>query len=543
MPSLPVTFSGDRLRVHFDRFDIDAYDRFLQVKQLPEFEIDFDADQATYTITAPRRFAGLLGETLPDRGAGELPLKDFLYDDQAAIVRMALECKRFACWSMIGGGKTLIQLEFARHAIHRTGQRALIVTLNDIVPQTIEMCRQFYGNDLPIHRIESRRELRDFSSGKLDTGASLGITNYEKFNPDEEGQTVNEVRQLGCLIVDENRLKGGGAKQKWAIIHSSKGIEYKLSCTATPAPNETIEFASQASFLERMRGENEIIWTYFQRDEVSHRWVIKRHARKAFFEFMAGWSIYVADPRAYGWRKDFPDVPPPQMLIHEVPITAAQQRELQKFSVAPSGQLSMFRNRQANAIERGKLSQIAKGFRYVKRNGVRRVKSIESKKPATIANLAVQDFSRELQGIIWTLFDEEADILSAELTDRGLDHALLTGRTKRSDREKILEQFRSGKIPWLITRGSMLGYGMNFQHVGSMIFSGWNDSFETYVQAIGRAVRHGQQRSVRIHLPLVRELEGDQLENVLAKQERHRDAVAEMQQNYIDASRRLRGVA
>jgi hypothetical protein len=89
-------------------------------------------------------------------------------------------------------------------------------------------------------------------------GSTIAIVNYEKFNP-EKGKTgkdaaIPEVRHLAGVILDESsRLAMGGGKQKWVIIQSTKGIPYKLSCTATPAPNDTMEFASQASFLERMR--------------------------------------------------------------------------------------------------------------------------------------------------------------------------------------------------------------------------------------------------------------------------------------------------
>jgi hypothetical protein len=52
----------------------------------------------------------------------------------------------------------------------------------------------------------------------------LAITNYEKWNPEDglADQVVNEARHLGGLILDEaSRLRGGGGKQKWALIKSA----------------------------------------------------------------------------------------------------------------------------------------------------------------------------------------------------------------------------------------------------------------------------------------------------------------------------------
>jgi SNF2 family DNA or RNA helicase len=75
---------------------------------------------------------------------------------------------------------------------------------------------------------------------------------------------------------------------------------------------------------------------------------------------------------------------------------------------------------------------------------------------------------------------------------------------------------------------------------GSMIFSGWNDSFESWYQAIGRAVRYGQKKSVRIHLPFIRELEYEQLENIFRKQGQFEAAILEQEKAYIKAMKGMK---
>src|SRR3990167_11402603 len=120
-----------------------------------------------------------------------------------------------------------------------------------------------------------------------------------------------EMRRLSGVAFDESsRLKGGGGVIKWHLIRSCRGIEYKLSATATPAPNDTMEYASQASFLEKLRNEGEILWTYFSRDKYG-TWSVKPHAREAFYRFMASWSIYLRDPKDYGFNDILATLPPP----------------------------------------------------------------------------------------------------------------------------------------------------------------------------------------------------------------------------------------
>lgn len=531
-----IIIDNESLRVDFNVWNIDAYRLFLKVKRLPEYRLQYDAEGDVYRVEAPARFASLLGVDRPQRDAGELPLATHLFDDQLHVTRQSLESKRFAVWSDCGLGKTAVQLEYGRQVTHRTGAPFLILTMNEVVGQTIEEAEKFYGKSLPIQRINSRAELREFS---MCGSPLIGITNYEKMNPDDAGQEVHELRHLGGLCLDESsRLKTGGGKQKWAIIKSSKGIPYKLSCTATPAPNDTMEFASQASFLEKMRSEGEIIWTYFTRDPKSHRWTVKKHARRAFFEFMAGWSIYIRDPRRYGWRKNLPEVPTPVVFQHTIEATDDQRRHIAAATIDKGGGMDLFVHRDTNAIQRGRLSQVAKGFRYRKAAGGRTFDRIASHKPGFVADLIRKEVASGLQVLVWTVFDAETQILMEHLGGlNGVD--VLTGDVADGDRIDILNRFRHGESRVLISRAAMLGYGMNFQNCGSMIFSGWNDSYEQWYQAIRRAYRFGQTRSLRVHVPIIPELEGDTLDNIFRKQAQHEADISEMEANYIAANRSL----
>lgn len=535
-----IEFHGERLSVHFRDFGPEAYPLFLRVKALPEYELEFVPETETYKITAPARFAQMLGIKEIPPPVSDLPLSSFLLDDQQAIVPMALSAKRFAYWGDCGLGKTIVGLEFARHVMHRTGGRVLIFTLNGIVPQWIDEAKHFYGDSLPILQLKSRAEMKRWAAGEIPDGPMLAITNYEKMNFDEESeQTVNELRYLAGVILDESsRLKGGGGKQKWALIKSCKGIEFKLSLTATPAPNDTMEFASQASFLEKMRSDGEIIWTYFQRNEKTHRWEVKRHAREGFFTFLSAWSIYVRDPRRYGWRMDLPTVPPHEVIRHSIEMTDEQRMALQRYSKDKTGQLSLIDRDDRNAIQRMKLSQVAKGFVYTKGAAAGKFNRIDSRKPAYVARLIQQEAAAGHQVLVWTVFDAESELIVEELHKLGVTgFDCLHGSTKEDDRIEVLERFRRGQAPILISKAELLGFGLNFQMCSSMIFSGFSDSYESFYQAIRRAVRFGQEKWVRVHLPCVDELEGDMLENLFIKQDKHEAAIVEMETNYISGMR------
>jgi hypothetical protein len=54
----------------------------------------------------------------------------------------------------------------------------------------------------------------------------------------------------------------------------------------------------------------------------------------------------------------------------------------------------------------------------------------------------------------------------------------------------------------LITKPSIAGYGLNWQHCARMAFAGLSFSYENYYQAIRRCWRFGQTRPVEVHIAM-----------------------------------------
>jgi hypothetical protein len=69
----------------------------------------------------------------------------------------------------------------------------------------------------------------------------------------------------------------------------------------------------------------------------------------------------------------------------------------------------------------------------------------------------------------------------------------------------------------LVSKASIAGHGMNWQHCADMVFVGIDDSFESLFQAIRRCWRFGQLRPVNVYL-IASELEGAVVSNIEAKE-------------------------
>lgn len=491
---------------------IEDHAAFIRSKSLPEAEFIYNETADEYTVRASARFAHLVGLADVRMAMRTMPIAEHLFDYQKWIVQMALDAKRFAIWSDCGTGKTPMQLEWARQVQHRTGPyytRVLILAPLAVIPQTIEEAAKFYPDgDVAPARLDSREELFAFCTGQ--TRHTLAITNPEKFI----AGVIPELRHLSGLVVDESSfLKSGGGKIKWNLIKSARGIEYKLSCTATPAPNDTMEYASQAAFLEKLRNEGEILWTYFARDPKTQAWKVKAHAREAFYRFMSSWSIYLRKPGAYGFADPFKDVPEPLLIEHRVEPTEPQiEARDRALGVREMGEL--LPREKLGVTQRSKLSQVAKGFVYKK--GESGAERLYSRKPDLVAALAEVAARAGKQVLIWCIFDEEARIIGGDIA--GVDGvSQLHGHTPEAERGRILEDFRHGKIRVLIGKARMLGYGLNFPFVETMIFSGFDDSFEAFYQAVRRAYRYGAKHQLTVHLPYIPGLEDHIWENILRK--------------------------
>ena len=67
-------------------------------------------------------------------------------------------------------------------------------------------------------------------------------------------------------------------------------------------------------------------------------------------------------------------------------------------------------------------------------------------------------------------------------------------------KEAILRDFAQRRVRVLVSKPSICGFGLNWQHCSRMAFVGVTDSFESYYQAIRRCWRFGQTRPVDVHV-------------------------------------------
>ena len=464
----------------FDK-TIESYRHFLQLRQSPVYSFRGNA------AIVPDEYAALFGKTADIR-QGEYVPDDVAFDYQRDIARTAIQKRKYAIFADCGLGKTLMLLEFARHAAKATGKRVLIVSPLMVVKQTIDEAKRFYG-DLDIGKIPAAN-LEHWLNGDESYHCQIGVTNYEAI---KEGLFQ---KHLGALVLDESSmLKSHYGAWGTRLIELGRGLEWKLCATGTPAPNDRIEFANHAVFLDRAKTVNEFLATYFiNRGETQNRWELKPHALKPFYRSLADWSIFITNPAVYGWKDNVGVTPPIQVHVHEIDLTDEQRAAAQDLTG------DLLTTSVGGIGTRGKLSQIAKG-----KNGM------ASNKNGFIRSL-VDSWIKDESTIIWCHYNDEQDQMEKLFPEA----VSISGSTPEAKRQLYVDQFKSGEVKILISKPKILGFGLNLQVCTRQVWSGLKDSYEEYYQGVKRSNRIGSTKPLNVHIP-VTELEVPFVENVLRK--------------------------
>jgi hypothetical protein len=100
--------------------------------------------------------------------------------------------------------------------------------------------------------------------------------------------------------------------------------------------------------------------------------------------------------------------------------------------------------------------------------------------------------------IVWCDTNYEADLLR-KLIPEAVE---VRGSMKDTQKESLLSGFSDGTHRVLITKSTIAGFGMNWQHCRTEVFAGLSYSFEQFYQAVRRCWRFGQTKPVNVHVVL-----------------------------------------
>lgn len=482
---------------HVNNFDLDTYHDIIQIKQLPHYKVSTQRDRGHRPVHTIIEFDASHVEDFFQTHDLALPLTQGEFDYQQVIVKVAYFKERYAIFADAGLGKTIILWELARQVAATTKDKILLCVPLNILRQFEDMVQEFFP-DCPefVHLHKNKMTVKEWSH--YDDVPQIAFVNHEAFIKISSFKGYGSIAFFG--LDEASILKGGqGGNGKIAknIIKFSSGIRYRYAASATPAPNDRTEYAMIAWFLGRVNSEKEFYTQYFTMS--GNDYILKKNAIKPFYSELASWSIFIRNPAAYGFEDNLAKLKPWKEEYIRVPMTQEQDELVHRW--ATKGKQMMLPGAPLNPrsmAERGKFSQVSKGFYYKpKGKSGRDVIPVHSLKPDKILELVNNHKGEQI--LIWCVFDAEAVILEDKIKEAGYRVANIFGGTSEDKRIELIEQFRHNELDVMISKPSILGFGLNFQFCRIAIFSGLDDSYEKYYQAVKRIHRYGQEKQVIIY--------------------------------------------
>lgn len=401
---------------------------------------------------------------------------------QKECVRRACERGRAAIFADCGLGKTFMQLEWAREVAMHTGKPVLLLAPLAVGRQTLAEADHWDYPRVCVVRHQN----------ELDEDTDIAITNYEMLSHFDSSQ-------FGGIVLDESSiLKSYSGKFRQEVTEWAENVDFRLCCSATPAPNDLIEITNHSEFLGVMNGKEVIAQFFIQDGNTTQKYRLRRHAVRPFYRWMASWATAVRMPSDLGDTDDGYVLPPLDVVQH----TVAGQ--------AVDGDL--FAMEAQTLQERQKARKASIGERVAA--------------AAAIASAA------EGPVLVWCGLNDE----SKALTDAITDAIEVTGSDAAEKKTDALLGFSSGEHRVLVTKPSIGGWGMNWQHCNTMVFVGLSDSFEEYYQAVRRCWRFGQARPVTAHV-ICADTEGAVVRNIRRKQSMVETMMTELAQHMGDEYR------
>ena len=381
------------------------------------------------------------------------PMNAAMKPHQLHATEFALRQGRAALFLDTGLGKSFCAHEWGRQVVEKTGKPVLLLAPLAVSAQH-EREGQKFGID--VKAIREPMEVR---------GARIYVTNYDRLEKFDPGA-------FGGVILDESSiLKSFNSKTTKALTEGFARTPYRLACTATPAPNDHMELGTHSEFLGVMR-QNMMLQRWFIHDSMdTGTWRMKGHAVDDFWSWVASWSRCISKPSDIGFSDDGYALPELDVRRHVI----AADRNIDA-GAEKDGQGHLFRmpDTSATSIHREK----------------RMTTDARSDAIADIVGGSDEAW------VVWCDTDYEADALASRLPDA----VEVRGSMSADEKERGLVAFSTGQVRVIITKPSIAGFGLNWQHCARMAFVGLSFSYENYYQAIRRCWRFGQTRPVQVHI-------------------------------------------
>lgn len=389
-----------------------------------------------------------------DFGIEPLWIPDKMFPYQQHVTNFTIRKGRFADFIDTGLGKTFVELVTAHNYVLKFNKPILIITPLAVAFQFLKEAEKFGIPDVFYSK-----------DGTWPPGKKIVICNYERLNR-------FNAHDFETVILDESSiLKNDEGEIRIQVTAFMKKIKYRYLFTATPSPNDFVELGTSSEALGYL-GHMDMLSRFFKNNEntidprsIGTKWRLKGHAQESFFDWVGTWSLSMRKPSDLGFSDDGYQLP--QLIVNKHAVE-------NKNNMVVNGQIMMF-------------PMVATSLKEVRSEQ----KQTVDERCERAAELAA---GHECS-VYWVNVDAE----SRGINQLDKDSVELYGKYTIDKKEGILSDFANGSIKKLITKPTITGFGLNWQHCAHTVFFP-TFSYEQYYQSIRRFYRFGQQNDVTVDL-------------------------------------------
>ena len=414
-----------------------------------------------------------------------------LYPHVKDTVRWAVAGGCRAIFSSFGMQKTVTQLEILRVILSHKGGKGLIVCPKRVVVEFLTQAEQH------LHmKVTYVRTMADVMICPTD----IMVTNYERVRDGEDGVRIDPSYFTATSLDEASVLRGFGTKTYQEFLPLFSGVPYRFVATATPSPNRYKELIHYAGYLGVM-DTGQALTRFFQRDSTkANNLTLYPHKEKEFWLWVSTWALFLTKPSDLGYPDtgyELPELRVYEEIVNVDNSTAGADRD---------GQVKMFREAALGLADAAK----------ERRDNMQ-------EKIARVVEIINRPENKDDHFLLW--HDLEAERL--ELCKAIPGCKAVYGSQDDEEADKVISDFKDGRLKYLAAKPEMLGEGLNFQyhcHKAIMFIDyRFNDKF----QAIARIYRFMQQHPVDLYL-VYAESEGEIFKSFMQKWAQHREMVANM---------------
>lgn len=397
-------------------------------------------------------------------GFEPLFIPDFLFPFQKYLVEWAVRKGRAAIYADCGLGKGPMLLVFAENMVRKTNRPALVLAPLAVSHQLASEATKF--------GIEANVS----TDGK--PKSNITITNYERLGK-------FDANDYSSVVCDESSIvkHWSGATQK-AVTRFLSKMQYRLLCTATPAPNDYTEMGTSSEALGEMT-HSYMLAMFFRQvsddekrkrataSEIIHskrlswrvlqsfgQWALKSHAFEPFWKWVSSWARACRKPSDLGPFDDTGFVLPPINRRDHVVVPRTPPKGF-LFTIPAFGLNQERDERRRTLDERSEL----------------------------VAELTEHSDS----AVVWCHLNPEGDRLEKEIKGA----VQVKGSQSIEEKEERILAFLKGEARVLVTKAKIAGLGLNMQHCAHVV-NFVDHSYEKFYQCVRRCWRFGQKRQVTL---------------------------------------------